>query len=209
MICVWKNVRILLYLSWVFCFFSCSKQGKTSFSKVKENFAPEVIKYDPKSILPQFKSYCIDHSYNDKLGVVIHFGMPSGSKRFFLCDLETNEILVDGLVCHGSCNERFIAEAKFGNEVGCGCSSLGHYKIGEKYNGDFGTAYKLYGLDETNSNAYVRFVVLHGHSCVPEHEYNGEICNSLGCPTLNPEVLKKIEPYLDKATRPIIIWAVS
>lgn len=165
--------------------------------------------YNPELSMSALRKYCTENHYNTKWGIIINYAIPSGTKRFFLCDLAADAILVEGLVCHGSCNERFISEAKFGNEVGCGCSSLGHYKIGEKYEGDFGTAYKLFGLDETNSNAYERFVVLHGHSCVPENEYDAEICNSLGCPTLNPNILKKIEPFLDQAEAPVIIWAIN
>ncbi len=63
-----------------------------------------------------------------------------------------------------------------------GCSSLGKYKIGEKYRGQYGKSYKLYGLENTNSNAYKRAIVLHGFSCVPDEEiYPGVVCNSLGC----------------------------
>ena len=115
--------------------------------------------------------------------------------------------MIEGLVCQGSCNGN--EETLFSNVVGSGCSSLGHYKIGEKYNGDFGTAYKLYGLDDTNSNAYERFVVLHSHSCVPLKEVNYEICLSLGCPTINPNILRAIEPILDNSAKPIIIWGIS
>ena len=138
--------------------------------------------------------------------IIINFSIHSGKNRFFLCDLEEEKVIIEGLVCHGSCSGN---DKEFSNIEGSGCSSLGHYKIGNKYNGDFGTAYKLYGLDETNSNAFERFVVLHSHSCVPKREVFYEICLSLGCPTLNPEILKEIEPYLDEASKPIIIWGIK
>ncbi len=83
---------------------------------------------------------------------------------------------------HGSCRETFLDEAKFSNVPGCGCSSLEKYKIGEKYRGQYGKSYKLYGLENTNSNAYKRAIVLHGFSCAPDEEiYPGVVCNSLGC----------------------------
>lgn len=64
---------------------------------------------------------------------------------------------------------------------GSGCTSLGKYKIGGAYQGQFGLAYKLYGLDSTNSNAYQRNVVLHAYDRVPDNEVYKEICQSSGC----------------------------
>ena len=96
--------------------------------------------------------------------------------------------------------------ASFSNVLGSNCSSEGKYIIGNKYSGVFGTAYKLHGLDSTNSNAFSRFVVLHSHSCVPDEEQEDDICASEGCPTVSPITLKILEPYLDNASKPILLW---
>jgi len=84
---------------------------------------------------------------------------------------------------------------------GCGCSPLGKYKIGNLYYGRFGLAYKLYGLDKTNNNAFRRFVVLHSHECVPETEEQNEICQSDGCPTVTTifAAIKTIDRTIFKA----------
>ena len=88
----------------------------------------------------------------------------------------------------------------FSNVPGSYCTSLGKYKIGNPYNGRFGLAYKLYGLDSTNSNAINRFVVLHSHACVPGTEVAPQnICMSQGCPTVAPAFLTALTTYLDKA----------
>jgi hypothetical protein len=89
---------------------------------------------------------------------------------------------------------------------GCGCTSLGKYKIGYHYNGRFGLAYKLYGLDKTNNNAFKRFVVLHSHECVPENSVADEICQSDGCPTVSRKFLKELQPILDNSSKPILLW---
>jgi hypothetical protein len=68
------------------------------------------------------------------------------------------------------CNENWLEGRKYGNEVECGCTALGKYRIGNSYNGRFGQAFKLYGLERTNDKAFERFVVLHSHECVPETE---------------------------------------
>src|SRR4030095_6314058 len=95
---------------------------------------------------------------------------------------------------------------KYGNDPGCGCTSLGKYKVGNKDNGKFGLAFKLYGLDKTNNNAYSRAVVLHSHDCVPENEVQDEICQSLGCPTVAPGFLQQLNSLITTSKKPIVLW---
>jgi hypothetical protein len=73
-----------------------------------------------------------------------------------------NDILLDsGLVAHGF-GSRIKADGgqKFSNESGF-CSSLGSYGVGQSYNGRYGKAYKLHGLDATNDKSFSRNIVLH------------------------------------------------
>jgi hypothetical protein len=95
---------------------------------------------------------------------------------------------------------------KYDNTVGCGCTSLGKYKVGNSYNGKFGLAFKLHGLDATNNNAFARFVVLHSHDCVPDSEVNGEICQSNGCPTVSPAFLQQLKTVITSAKKPVLLW---
>ncbi len=102
-------------------------------------------------------------------------------------------MLSSSLVAHGRCNETWLKGRKYGNDEGCGCSSLGKYKIGNPYHGRFGLAYKLHGLDATNNNAFKRYVVLHSHECVPNNEVAPyPICQSDGCPTVSAAFLKQL-----------------
>jgi hypothetical protein len=161
----------------------------------------------PKII--QAKIFCKQQGYDTSVVFMIDFAIHNGRKRFFVCDLATGAILKSGLVTHGSCNARYLSEASFSNEQGCGCSSMGKYKVGSFYKGRFGDAYKLYGLDSTNSNAYNRYIVLHSHSCVPDNEiYPSQICNSQGCTTVSPSFLKELETVIAKKKKPILMWAI-
>jgi hypothetical protein len=126
------------------------------------------------------------NGYNESTCFLIDMTLPSGQERFFIYDLEKDTIQRAGLVTHGRCNEMWLEGRKYSNVPGCGCSSLGKYKVGYSYSGTFGLAFKLYGLDKTNSNAFKRYVVLHSHECVPESEVQDEICQSDGCPTVSP-----------------------
>jgi L,D-transpeptidase-like protein len=148
-------------------------------------------------------AYAKQHGYNTNTCFLIDMRIESGKNRFFIYDLKKDSVIDAGLVTHGQCSN----ERKYGNDVGCGCTSLGRYKIGKPYNGRFGRAYKLYGLDATNSNAFKRFVVLHSHSCVPDGEVNPlSICRSEGCPTVSIPFLQKLSAIIDKSAQPILLY---
>ena len=132
--------------------------------------------------------------------------LPSGSNRFFVFDLVNDSILIKGMVTHGS-GKLSNGPVQYSNDVGSLCTSLGKYRVGKPYRGKFGLAYKLIGLDTTNSNALKRYVVLHSHACVPETEvWPANICMSWGCPTVSPQFLDKLASYLDKEGKPILLW---
>ena len=108
----------------------------------------------------------------------------------------------------GSGSDEGADDLIFSNKANSYCTSLGKYKIGKSYSGKFGMAYKLYGLENTNNNAFDRFVVLHSHSCVPNNEiFPVPICVSLGCPTVSPAFfLDKLKAYLDESLQPVLLW---
>lgn len=144
--------------------------------------------------------------YNDNICFLIDMSLHSGQNRFFVYDFKKDTIRNAGLVTHGRCNQYWLEGRKYDNTVGCGCTSLGKYKIGHAYNGKFGLAYKLYGLDKTNDKAFQRFVVLHAHDCVPESEVKDDICQSDGCPTVSINYLQYLKPIIDASKKPLLLW---
>jgi hypothetical protein len=160
-----------------------------------------------KSKADSLKTYAITHKYNSSLCFMIDMSIHSGKNRFFVFDIDKDSVLCKGLVAHGSCDDGFQLTPSFSNTVNSGCSCLGKFKIGGSYNGRFGIAYKLYGLDATNSNAYERNIVLHSYECVPESEtYPVPVCNSRGCPMVSPGFLEKIKPYIKESKKPLLLW---
>lgn len=153
------------------------------------------------------RAYTASHKYNTDICFLIDMSIESGRNRLFVYDLKKDSITEAGLVTHGRCNEDWLNGRRYGNEVGCGCTSLGRYKIGASYRGRFGLAYKLHGQDSSNSNAFKRYVVLHSHECVPAAEVDPyPICQSDGCPTVSPAFLKKLAATIDASPRPILLW---
>ena len=137
------------------------------------------------------RSYAMAKGFSTTWCFLVDMSIHSGRNRFFVYDLERNMVIMSGLVSHGSCNETFLDQAKFSNTPGGNCTSLGKYKVGEKYRGQYGKSYKLYGLESTNSNAYTRAIVLHSYSCIPDEEiYPRVACNSSGCAGVSPLFLK-------------------
>jgi hypothetical protein len=157
----------------------------------------------------RLENYAQQGRYNTRYCFLVDMKLPSGRNRMFLYDMQRDSILAAGLVTHGS-GTRYSEEIQFSNEPGSYCTSPGRYKIGQAYYGKFGLAYKLHGLDATNSNAYSRAVVLHGHSCVPDREvFPFEICESQGCPTVSPGFLTELKTYLQASGKPILLWIVQ
>ncbi len=154
------------------------------------------------------EQYAKAHHFNTRYSFMVDMKLPSGQNRFFVYDMKKDSVLLEGLVTHGS-GRNYSEKIEFSNEANSYCTSLGRYKIGTAYNGRFGLAYKLHGLEATNSNAYARAVVLHAHSCVPAYEVPGEICQSLGCPTVSPSFLNRLKNYLDHSEKPMLLWVVN
>jgi hypothetical protein len=152
------------------------------------------------------KLFVRQKGYNDAICFLVDMSLPSGQNRFFIYDLKEDTLNNSGLVTHGRCNRYWLEGRKYGNTIGCGCSSLGKYKVGYSYNGRFGLAYKLYGLDKTNDKAFERFVVLHSHECVPETEVRDDICQSDGCPTVSPGFLQYLKPIINASKKPVLLW---
>ena len=153
------------------------------------------------------KAYDTNHDFNTEYCFLLDMRIASGKSRFFVYNLEKDSVEIAGLVTHGSGSETDSDELVFSNTPNSYCTSLGKYKIGNSYNGRFGLAYKLYGLDKGNTKAFERFIVLHAHECVPDDEVTPfPICESQGCPTVSPTFLSRLKSYLDETDKPVLLW---
>ncbi|MFH6991492.1 murein L,D-transpeptidase catalytic domain-containing protein [Flavobacterium sp. FlaQc-48] len=144
--------------------------------------------------------------YNKRIAFFIDMKIPSGKNRFFVYDLKRNKIIGKGLVAHGSGSETKVkGKLKFSNIQNSLSTSLGKYSIGNSYNGKFGKAYKLYGLDATNSNAFNRDIVFHYYFDVPYKEQDNYICNSYGCPMVNKIYFERMAKIIDRSESSIVM----
>lgn len=90
------------------------------------------------------------------------FSAPSWTQRFHLVDLERREV-TSLLTAHGRGSDPAHTGwlKAFSNEPGSNASSDGAYITGAQYDGKYGRAMRLAGLDPGNSNAERRAIVIH------------------------------------------------
>lgn len=201
-----KNIFIL-FLSGVFCVSLACRNNKEK-PLITTNSKP-VYSYEEKlkSEITEIRRFLGKSAkYNSDVAFFLDMRIESGKNRFFIYDLKHNKLINKGLVGHGSGSETGIpGKLQFSNVKNSNSSSLGKYAIGSSYSGRFGKAYKLYGLDKTNSNAFERNVVLHKYADVPFEEQIKPICNSLGCPMVNEKFFGVIEKTIDASKKKIIL----
>jgi len=190
-----------LYLTILFLIISCKSDPQLPLKKEKSYHIPS----------KQFEAFDDflnnNKQFNQKIVFYLDLELASNQNRFFVLDVKTDSIIQRGLVTHGSCTGTTAPRGEvYSNIPDSYCSSLGKYKIGKPYKGKFGLAYKLHGLEESNSKAFARYIVLHAHECVPDQTVNYQICLSQGCPTVSPIFLQLIAEYIDNSDEPILLW---
>lgn len=201
--------KTLLLLSTLFgasCIFSTTA-GKDCVDPETNRIAPDFAKIRLESQARTIAVFLENHPvYNKSMAFLIDMKRRSGSHRFFVYDLQARKAIDSGLVAHGSGSETAKpGTLLFSNTENSNCTSLGRYRIGTSYHGRFGKAYKLHGLDTTNSNAMARNIVLHAYRDVPYASQERDICNSLGCPMVNAQFYERLQRYIDRSQKPIIL----
>jgi len=199
-------MKQFLFLILSFLLISCEVKSQENSSAHYANPEEKLV-----NKISEINGFLKDSDYNSDKAFLIDFSISSSKFRFLVIDLKTGKIIEKGLVAHGDGSEDGKANGnlKFSNIDGSHCSSLGKYVVEEKYNGKFGLSYRLTGLDETNSNARKRAIVLHKLNCVPDTEQKEEICLSFGCPMVSDDFFKILEKHIDKSDKKIILYAYN
>ena len=133
---------------------------------------------------------------------VADFRQPNREKRFYVIDLEELTLLYQTTVAHGVKSGNVYPIA-FSNELGSHRSSLGFYLTAETYTGANGVSLRMDGLDDSNSNARNRDVVIHGADYVDDIEAGP----SKGCIALPKYLSKQIIPVLAKGRNIVFVYS--
>jgi hypothetical protein len=160
--------------------------------------------------------YCKKEGFNDEYYFLVDMSIHSGKNRFFVYDFNTKKVTDTNLVTHGSCdgfeaNNLKYKQAKFSNRIDSHCTAAGKYKVGKRDYSSWGikVKYWLDGLEESNSNARGRIVVLHSWSAVADNEiYPSYSPLSWGCPAVSDNFMKVLDKKLQKTNKPVLLWIV-
>lgn len=161
---------------------SFSPDGKRfDFPPYKESWGMRKNLYDKLSSYYSKASWII----NGRFVALIDFSQHSSKKRFYLFDLQTNNIEMH-LTSHGLAsdpgNDGFAHI--FSNTINSKQTSLGAYLTTNSYFGRNGQSLRLKGMSDTNSNAEKRMIVIHPAKYI--NEKMSRAGRSWGCPALDP-----------------------
>ncbi len=121
---------------------------------------------------------------------VADFARPSTLPRLHFANLE-NGTVRSFYVAHGRGSDRehsgFLQS--FSNTVGSEATSRGAYLTAEWYQGKYGTSIRLLGLDQDNSNALDRAIVMHPawYASSEMIARQGKLGRSEGCFAMGPD----------------------
>jgi hypothetical protein len=167
---------------------------------VQETPMPPELHISPDPILEKFE----ERGYDGRYAFYADLQIPSNEYRFFVLDLHTRQIVDRGLTLHGREDEQ--GKPLYSNVPDSNTSSRGMYQVSYRYKGSFGKAFKLKGLDETNSNAFKRAIVLHAWYGVPDKPTGSYMINSQGCPTVSPNFLDRLEAYIQQNGQAVLLY---
>jgi hypothetical protein len=125
---------------------------------------------------------------------VIDYSKPSTSRRLWVFDLHSHDLLYQELVAHGQGSGDNLA-TMFSNDAETHRSSIGLFVTGDTYVGKNGYSLRLDGLDAGyNDHARDRAIVMHGAPYVSADfaRAHGRLGRSWGCPALSDAVAKSV-----------------
>jgi len=171
----------------------------------KKAQSEQLIPEKADEILP----FLEENHYSTDLAILVDMSLSMHQKRMYIVNPQTKEILHSCLVAHGKGNQSSEDNVYFSNVPNSFCSSLGKYKIAERYTGRYGDSYRLDGLDSTNSNARKRAIVFHYYEHQSPSESLGPHYFSEGCPMLAEEDWRIVDEYIKGQNKSCILWIFS
>ena len=157
-------------------------------------------------------AFCRAGGYNTDIALFVDLARHSGLCRFVVWDFTQSRALLCAPVSHGSgssMSHKRSAYARLSNDDGSHLSSVGRALVAERYEGRYGVAYRLDGLDATNSNLRPRCVVLHGWEHTTSYPiFPFATVGSWGCPVLSRRMMQRVDAILRGRSRVVLLTFV-
>lgn len=171
--------------------------------------------YASKPNLPQMyilEQYCLQNNYSTDFCVLVDFSKHSGINRFYIYDFKQNKIIYKSLCAQGLGKIFNFFKKQYSNTIGSNYSSLGKYKIGnlrKMSNPKYGVGYSVYGLDDTNSNAFQRGILIHNGN--PNFQTFPLPCFfvSKGCFAVSQDMMNNLEKCIKNTNKPMLLYAYN
>lgn len=154
-------------------------------------------------------AFCRQRGYNCRIALFVDLSLHSGRRRFVVWSFEHQRPLLTCPVSHGSGSQSSHVRSRYAslsNEDGSHLSSIGRALVAERYEGRYGVAYRLDGLDATNSNLRSRCVVLHGWQHTTSYPiYPLSTVGSWGCPVLSTRMMRRVDEILKNESNVVLL----
>jgi hypothetical protein len=137
---------------------------------------------------------------------VIDYTLPSTTRRLWVVQLGTSQVLMHEYVAHGSGSGGTWA-TDFSNRTGSKRSSVGTFVTAGRYGGVRGIARRLVGLEPgINDHAQRRGIVLHGTPGVSQaRAQTGKMGRTEGCPAVPKASARRLIDLLGEGSV-VFIW---
>ena len=154
--------------------------------------------------------YCRENGYNQRIVLLWDLSIHSGRRRFVVWNIAEGRAEYAFVASHGSGSRRShvpSAYARVSNADGSHLSSVGRALVAERYVGRYGVAYRLDGLEETNSAMRRRCIVLHSWRYTTSFPvWPLPTIGSWGCPVLSQRDMKILDKILQQE-QSVVLWA--
>lgn len=157
--------------------------------------------------------YVRKHNMNEHYALFVDYSIPSGTPRLFVWDFQKNEIITSTYVMHGYGGGSTDKRPHFSNKSGSKCSSLGKFLVTKEHGRYNKHGFRLKGLENSNSNAYDRWLMIHSAGWVNSHcwmQYiplNKGACE--GCVTITTRGQDFLYPLIKREEKPLLLWSYN
>ena len=170
---------------------------------------PEPISF--KERVTKAQEYANIHNMSSHYALFIDYSIPSGTPRLFVWDYNKDAIVEKLHVMHGSGRNSTDETPVFSNEIDSNCSSIGRFKITREHGTRLKQSYRLIGMDETNSRALQRGILIHNSKWVDKYLCEDYIplneIHCKGCVTISSEGMNYIENLILSENKPILLYS--
>lgn len=159
------------------------------------------------------RDYCRRNNLNTNICILVNYGIQSGEPRFFVYDFNKKKIVYRCRCAHGLGGGSTARKPVFSNSNGSKCSSLGKFVISGVGSAHYKNSFRVNGLDETNSRAAKRGILIHAASIVTNFKVLPWIplnksCE--GCFTITKGGLMKLHNIYNKeSNKRILVYAYN